>query len=197
MTASDRVNGLVLTGGRSRRMGRDKALLRHNGESKLERSVRLLQDELEQVFVSVRDDQSGDPDRARFPQIIDRYADLGPIAGILSAMDADSHSAWLVLACDLPNLDRATIRHLLNRRSKSQHFTAYRSSFDGLPEPLCAIYNPESRTVIDGFVAAGVHCPRKIMIRSDTCLLEQPSPGALDNINTPEELSRCVAGQTS
>jgi molybdopterin-guanine dinucleotide biosynthesis protein A len=178
-------------------MGTDKALLRRNGETQLGRAVRLLRDHLDEVFVSARNDQSAETERARYPQIIDRYSDLGPIAGILSAMDSDPQAAWLVVACDLPNLDGATIRWLLDSRSMSQPFTAYRSSFDALPEPLCAIYAPSSRSVIDAFVAAGIHCPRKIMIRSDTRLLDQPNPQALDNVNTPDDLSRSVAGASS
>ena len=117
-------------------------------------------------------------------------------AGILSAMDSEPQAAWLVVACDLPNLDNETIRYLLEQRSLTQPFTAYRSSSDSLPEPLCAIYNPSARPIVDEFVAAGIHCPRKIMLRSDTRLLEARNPKALDNINTPDDLSQHAAGLT-
>jgi molybdopterin-guanine dinucleotide biosynthesis protein A len=197
MQASDSLRGLVLAGGQSRRMGQDKALLRQNGQTQLGRAVGLLQDHLEQVFVSARDDQAGESERARYPLIVDRYTGLGPVAGILSAMDVEPTADWLVVACDLPNLDSATIRFLLDNCSASKPFTAYRSSFDGLPEPLCAVYAASSRAIIDEFVAKGLHCPRKILIRSDTHLLDQPNPRALDNINTPEDLSRSVAGLAS
>ncbi len=194
---TDHVLGLVLAGGQSRRMGRDKALLRLNGESQLDRAVRLLEQHVAGVFVSARADQANEPERARFPRIVDRYADLGPLAGILSAMDAEPEATWLVVACDLPNLDGETIRYLLAERSATQPFTAYRSSFDGLPEPLCAVYSASSRAILDEFVSAGVHCPRKIMMRSDTRLLDARNPRALDNINTPGELSQHAAGPVS
>ena len=190
MPANDRIHGLVLAGGHSRRMGRDKALLAQDGETQLARSVRLLRQELGEVYVSARAEQADEAERARFPQIIDRYEGLGPIAGILSAMDEDPAASWLVLACDLPNVDRATIRLLLEWRSAAQPFTAYRSSRDGLPEPLCAIYAAASRAIIERFVSEGVACPRKIMLHSDTLLLAQPRPDALDNINTPDDLAR-------
>ncbi len=197
MKTAEGICGLVLAGGKSRRMGQDKALLRHSGETQLALAVRLLQQHLERVFVSARAEQSAEPERARFSQIVDRYADLGPLAGILSAMDREPQTAWLVVACDLPNLDGETIRNLLDQRSATQPFTAYRSSVDGMPEPLCAIYNPAARRILDDFVAAGIQCPRKIMMRSDTRLLEARNPGALDNINTPDELSRHAAGLAS
>ena len=190
MSAGDQIQGLVLAGGQSRRMGRDKALLERGGRTQLDYSVELLRRHVERVFVSLRPDQTDDAERGRFEQIADRYSDIGPVAGILSAMDAFPDMSWLVLACDLPNVDDRTIEFLLRERSASQPFTAYSSHYDDLPEPLCAIYRPEARTVIDGFVAQGISCPRKILIRSDTRLLQLPDPSALDNVNTPEDLAR-------
>ena len=48
--------------------------------------------------------------------------------------------------------------------------------------------------IVDQFVGDGINCPRKILIRSDTELLEQPHPNALDNINTPEDLENSSIG---
>lgn len=189
MTTNDRAWGLVLSGGRSRRMGRDKALLERDGATQLTRAVQLLQRHVERAFVSVRPDQAGDPERRRFEQVVDRYTDIGPVAGILSAMEEHPDVAWLVLACDLPNVNDEIIVELLRQRSQ-QPFTAFRSSYDGLPEPLCALYRPEARAIVAGFVRDGVVCPRKILIRSDTRLLDLPDPSALDNVNTPEDLER-------
>ena len=169
-------------------MGSDKALMVRDGKSQLRRAVDLLAQYLPDVFVSVREDQSSDDERSRYPQIIDRYDNMGPIAGILSAMDEDPQSSWLVLACDLPNIDGETIARLIEFYSTDHPFMAYKSSHDGLPEPLCAIFAANSRSIIDSFVADGVICPRKMLIRSDTLLLEQPNPSALDNMNAPEDL---------
>jgi molybdopterin-guanine dinucleotide biosynthesis protein A len=59
-------------------MGRDKALLQRDGQSQLDYVAALLAAAVEQVFVSVRDDQSGDPERSRFNTIADRYDGIGP-----------------------------------------------------------------------------------------------------------------------
>ena len=189
MTAPEPVWGLVLAGGKSRRMGSDKALLRLDGETQLSRAVNLLREQVNRVFVSTRADQADDAERGRFEQVVDRYDDMGPVAGILSAMDAYSEVSWLVLACDLPNIDDATIAYLLQQCSADHPVTAYESVHDGLPEPLCAIYRPASRAVIDDFVEQGIICPRKMLINSATHLLAQPNPGALHNINSPEDLA--------
>jgi len=65
--------------------------------------------------------------------------------------------------------------------------TAYRSSFDGKPEPLCAIFEPRSREIIEQSLAGGQQCPRALLSHNDVELLELPNARALDNINTGEE----------
>jgi molybdopterin-guanine dinucleotide biosynthesis protein A len=189
MTAPETVWGLVLAGGKSRRMGSDKALLVQDGETQLSRAVALLAKHVDRVFVSTRADQAGDAERGKYEQIVDRHEDMGPVAGILSAMDSNSQVSWLILACDLPNIDDATITYLLAQCSADHPVSAFESVHDGLPEPLCAIYRPASRKIIDGFVEKGIICPRKMLIDSNTNLLTQPNPGALHNINSPEDLA--------
>jgi molybdopterin-guanine dinucleotide biosynthesis protein A len=189
---SRKLLGLVLAGGKSRRMGHDKALLLREGQSQLRYLASLLEQCTDRVFVSARPDQLDDPERGRFATIGDRYEGIGPIAGILSAMDEHPDADWLVVACDLPNIDAETLEHLITNRSAAQPFTAYLSTHDGLPEPLCAIYTAGSDAVLRGFVDDGIVCPRKMLINADTALLEQPNPAALDNINTPDDLADSV-----
>jgi molybdopterin-guanine dinucleotide biosynthesis protein A len=184
--------GLVLAGGRSTRMGRDKAALLYHGRTQLERALELLGAHVERVFVSVRADQVDDPARARFPRIVDRHEDLGPVAGIVAAQAEHPDVAWLVLAVDLPLLDSATLQHLISARRPERHATAYRSSHDGLPEPLCAIYEPASREPLAAYVAGGRLCPRKFLLQTDAALLDEPDPRALDNVNTPKEMGAAL-----
>ena len=179
--------GLVLAGGRSSRMQRDKATLSYQGQNQLDRAMQLLDACVEQAYVSVRAVQRSDPARARYPQVVDAQEGLGPIAGITAAQALMPDAAWLVLACDLPYLDAAVLAHLLGHRDPARCATAYRSSHDGLPEPLCAVYEPHSAPLILDYLSSGKSCPRKFLIRSDAHLLEQPDPRALDNINTPAE----------
>jgi len=189
--------GLVLAGGRSTRMRRDKAALAYQGRTQLERAMALLSAHVARAFVSVRADQGSDAVRARFAQISDAHENLGPIAGLLAAQAQHPEAAWLVLACDLPLLDEATLAHLLRARDPARTATAYRSSHDGVPEPLCAIYEPRSREPLAAYVAAGKQCPRKFLLGADTLLLDEPNPRALDNINTPEEYGSAMATLTA
>ena len=189
--------GLVLTGGQSARMGRDKASLTYHGRTQLEWAMDLIKPYVEKAFVSVRPGQN-DPVRARFEQIVDTREGLGPIAGIMAAQARFPDVAWLVLACDLPFLDDATLRYLLAQRDPARPATAFRSrnpnpKHDGLPEPLCTIFEPASREAILAHVASGKDCPRKFLINAGPRLLDQPNAQALDNVNTPEEYGSAMA----
>jgi molybdenum cofactor guanylyltransferase len=185
--------GLVLAGGRSTRMQRDKAALIYRRETQLDAAMRLLEGRVTRSFLSVRADQRAEPARARHPQIIDRTGVEGPMAGILAAFEEHPEAAWLVLACDLPFLDGATLEVLIRARAISADATAFRSSHDGLPEPLCAIYEPRARAGLLAQVAAGKSCPRKYLINADTALLAQPDPRALDNVNTLAEYAEAMS----
>lgn len=189
-----RIHGLVLAGGRSSRMRRDKAAIEFRaGETQLDAAMKLLQGRVARAFVSVRADQQNDAARSRHPHIVDRGDIEGPIAGISAAFASSADVAWLVLACDLPFVDAATLDYLLLARDPGFDATAFRSSHDGLPEPLCAIYEPSARAGINAQIAAGRNCPRKFLINAHTQLLEQPNPRALDNVNTVEEYERAMS----
>jgi molybdopterin-guanine dinucleotide biosynthesis protein A len=140
------------------------------------------------TFVSVRAEQREDAVRAKYPLITDRGGN-GPIAGIHAALEAHPKAAWLVIACDLPLLTESTLSDLIARRDATRIATAYKSSYDGLPEPLCAIWEPASRAVVATWIAAGKDCPRKVLINSEIRLLDAPDAHALDNVNTPQDLT--------
>ena len=188
------LHGLVLAGGRSTRMQRDKAAIEyHAGETQLEAAMKLLRPRVARAFVSVRADQRADGTRAAYPQIVDRGDVAGPIAGISAALAAHPDAAWLVLACDLPFLDARTLDTLLAQRDTNAEATAYKSTHDGLPEPLCAVYEPRAGAALAAYLAAGKNCPRKFLINARTRLLEQPNPRALDNVNTVAEYGAAMS----
>jgi len=179
--------GLVLAGGRSRRMQADKAAVAYGGRPQLAVAFDLLARHVRRAWVSVRADQAGEPLRAGYPQIVDGSAGRGPIAGIIAAQSQHPEAAWLVLACDLPRLDDGTLSALVARRDTTRLATAFLSRHDGLPEPLCAIYEPRSREAILSQVESGRDCPRKFLAEHDVLLLEPVTTAALDNANTPED----------
>lgn len=188
------LQGLVLAGGRSSRMQRDKATLAYRGgETQLDAAMKLVGARVTKTWLSVRADQTKEPARARYAQIVDRGGIEGPMAGISAAFEEHPDSAWLVLACDLPFLDAPTLDALIAGRAVDADATAFRSSHDGLPEPLCAIYEPRARVGIAAHLGAGRSCPRKFLIGARTHLLDQPNPRALDNVNTVAEYAQAMS----
>jgi molybdopterin-guanine dinucleotide biosynthesis protein A len=189
MPSSPPLYGLVLAGGLSTRMQRDKAALEYHGKPQLQWAFELLNEVCELTFVSVRPDQRSDPHRMRLPQVVDGTRGRGPIAGIAAAQAAYPDVAWLVVACDLPFLTVATLQTLIAQRDSSHIATAYRSAHDGLPEPLCAIWEPASRLHVSEWIDKGKDCPRKLLINSNAHIVEQRDRKSLDNVNTPAEFA--------
>lgn len=184
-----KLNGLVLAGGKSTRMGRPKDLLKWYGKEQRYYAADLLTTYCDEVFISCRQEQLNNLDIGYHP-LPDTFLNLGPLGGILSALRFNRNSAWLIVACDLPLLDRKTLEILINCRDPEKIATTYRSPYDGLPEPLITIWEPKSYPILLNFLGDDVTCPRKVLINSDILILDPHDPDVLMNVNTPEEAKK-------
>jgi molybdopterin-guanine dinucleotide biosynthesis protein A len=184
-----KIYGLVLAGGKSVRMGHDKSIIKWHGKEQRYYIADLLEKFCDEVYISCREEQVGEID-SRYKTITDKVDGKGPIVGILSAFETNNNVAWLVVACDLPLIDEATITYLIQNRDTDKVATTYKSPHDGLPEPLITIWEPYGREVLWSYKAEGYNCPRKALINSDTLVLEPLNADALINTNTPEEAER-------
>jgi len=182
------LNGLVLAGGKSQRMGKDKGLIEYHGKAQREYMADLLNGFCKTTFLSVRQGQS--ISTTNYPTIEDSFMGLGPFGAIASAFLKYPNHAWLVVACDLPLLDQTTLQHLVDHRNSSSIATAFNSPVNEFPEPLIAIWEPKSYPILLQFLAQGYSCPRKVLINSDVQLLDAPIGEKLMNVNHPEELEK-------
>jgi molybdopterin-guanine dinucleotide biosynthesis protein A len=187
------VYGLVLGGGRSERMGTDKAALEYHGKPQTRRCLELLAPFCDQAFVSCRAEQTGEGAFAGLPQIHDSFLGFGPLGGILSALRAHPGAAFLVVACDLPFLDADALRSLKAGRDSLKVATAFAGPQNGLPEPLCAIYEPRAYARALQLMGQGLDCPRKLILNSSAALLTPPDARALRNVNDPGEFREARA----
>jgi molybdenum cofactor guanylyltransferase len=182
------LNGLVLAGGKSLRMGQDKgAMVWHNNQTQREYVADLLHQYCSEVFISCRKEQVAEF-APSYPTLPDTFEELGPYGAILSAFRTQPNSAWLVVACDLPLLDATTLEQLVAGRNPSSIATTFESPFDGLPEPLITIWEPKSYPILLEFLAQGYSCPRKVLRNNSITLLHAQQPDALKNVNTPTEM---------
>ena len=178
------LQGLILTGGQSKRMGQDKALMRSGSRTQLEQSYDLLQAQLSSVYVSIKASQVNDPVRSQYRLIMDAQNCSGPMAGILSAHKTYPDCAWLVIACDMPFLNSETLMQLIKARDNAYDATVFSNPDDSLPEPLCAIYEPNALVrVASDPTRLPSNSARDLLRQSRIKMIEAKNPYALENTN--------------
>ena len=178
--------GLVLSGGRSLRMGQDKGAINYHGKAQREYEADLLNRMCAKTFISCRADQIDKID-SKYEPIVDSFLDLGPMGGILSAFRKHPDSAIFSLACDLPFIDEKDIEQLVQSRDISKVATCFLNNETQFPEPLITIWEPRAYTVLLDFLAQGYSCPRKVLINSDVHLINPISQKKIMNVNTESE----------
>jgi molybdopterin-guanine dinucleotide biosynthesis protein A len=187
------LRGLVLAGGQSLRMGADKAALLIDGRTLLARSVGLLTPLTTAVHVAIRPGQAGDELRAQFNVLLDAVSVPGPAGALVAAWQHDPVAAWLVLACDMPAMEHNALEALVARRDPERGATAWRNPDDGLPEPLCAIWEPATLARLAAVARQagnGLVSPRAVLAAADPLLLNPARPLSICSVNTPAELHR-------
>lgn len=182
------MNALILAGGFSKRMGRDKSLIeRPDGTRQIDHIAALAARFCDSVSLSVRDKDSLS---TGLPVIEDLHPGDGPVAA-LEAAAATCGGPLLVLGCDLFLLDSETISHLIAHRDPNRKATCFSNRIDGKAEPLCTIYETSALELAGKALADGQRCARHFLESLDPLMLDLPKPAALDNANTPGELDEC------
>ena len=176
------IQGLVVAGGKSLRMGTDKGLLDFHGKSQRNFSVELLENLNIKTFLSIRKEQN----IKNVDVIEDVFLGLGPFGAICSAFQHNPNTAWLVIATDLPFVDEKIIKLLLKKRNPSKVATAIQGDSKQFPEPLITIWEPKSYPILLNYLAQGISCPRKVLINNDVEIVKIDDD-FIRNINTPEE----------
>jgi molybdopterin-guanine dinucleotide biosynthesis protein A len=184
------LNGLVLAGGKSLRMGTDKGLLNwHHDQGQRYYTADLLKTMCSEVFISCRPDQVAEMDPG-YLTVRDICKDIGPFSGVLSAFQQKPNEAWLVIACDFPLLDLHSIHYLIGQRNKIAIATAYENPSDNKPEPLFCIWEPAVYPLLLADLEKGYCSLRKLLMNNSVQLIRPLNPVVLTNINTPEELQQ-------
>ncbi|MBU6374628.1 MAG: NTP transferase domain-containing protein [Bdellovibrionales bacterium] len=190
MTERRELYGLVLTGGRSRRMGSDKALIPYQGVPHALYLRELLRTFCAEVFLSARKAQWVGTPLEGAPLLEDVIEDVGPMGGLITALRFRPKANWVVLACDLPHVGSASIQDLIGSFDPQKMATCYANADEGFPEPLFAIYTPQALGVFENALQEGLRCPVKVLGRNDVRLIEAKNAGILSNANTPEDSKR-------
>lgn len=182
----------ILAGGRAERMGgRPKGLALVGGRRIVDRQVAALREVAGEVLLVV-----GDPSPYAGVEgvrvVLDHHPGLGPLAGIHAALWAAASDDVLIVGCDLPLLDRATLERVRDHAPGAQVVVP---RLQGRPQALHARWNKSARAAVEERLKAGELRLLELLNQLQTVFLDEESlpPTAkigLTNVNTPEDLAR-------
>ena len=191
MLRSD-ITGILLAGGKSSRMGQEKGLVGFRGKPLIQYGIELLSSFTDRIVIG-----SANPDYLAFgcEMIPDEVTGLGPAAG-LAAVLKKSATPWnIVLACDLPFLEREFIENLI---SAAPDYQAVVPMHNGNMEPLAALYHRNLGTIFEEAVANGNLALHKILHSChvnylETGLMMEKYPNLFINLNSMDQIDRFVS----
>jgi cyclic pyranopterin phosphate synthase len=182
--------GLVLTGGKSERMKKDKATLSYKGQPHARHIYQVLNKFCDSVYLSARPHQWVGTSIEDLPTISDREENQGPIGGILAAFETHPEANWIIVACDLVHFNEETVEKLLSHYDPNVVATCFKNTEKGFPEALCSLYTPKAQAVFKDALKNDIRCPVKVLRNSEIHLIEQTGKVNLANINTTEEFEQ-------
>ena len=156
ISRNQEICGIVLAGGKSSRLGQDKARVVINGQTLLERALLLAGEFCSRTYCVGRDTQAHG---IKAGWMLDEIPGIGPIGGITTALKT-LNSPCLVLACDLPRLDRFIVKRLIeyrNAHGRDKCVTTYYSDKTGFIEALVSIYEPQSLDLLTASINQGCY----------------------------------------
>jgi len=184
------VSGIILAGGRSSRMGRDKTLLLFKNETLIERTVRKLQNFVDEIIIA-----SNHTAKYNLPGIVevpDSYPGMGPLGGMHAGLMAAQHQHSFIVSADMPFFTEELARYLLERRAGCDVVVP---EIGNRLEPLCAVYSRNCIEPIEKCLQAGVSQVFRFYPDVRVCKIVESDLRQVGdikeifcNLNTPEDL---------
>jgi molybdopterin-guanine dinucleotide biosynthesis protein A len=191
--------GYILAGGKSSRMGSDKAFLELGGETFLARAFKVLESVCERrVKVVLNQNQTHFVDKIDVPYIFDVYANRGAAGGIHAALKDSKTEQTIILACDLPFVEKESIKTLVETAQTTPETVAavVPRQHDGRVQPLCAVYRtkiclPVVERLLEQETSVSMN---DFLSRIETLYTEIERPEKLFfNVNRPEDFQKIKA----
>ncbi|MEO9475997.1 MAG: molybdenum cofactor guanylyltransferase [Cyclobacteriaceae bacterium] len=182
------IKALVLIGGKSSRMGTDKYLLDIHGKPQYQHLYALLNSLGLETYISCSASQKASiPDVYR--KVVDIIPDIGPIGGLHSAMSFDNKSAWLVVACDLINVNVETISLLKDEWDGHHDVLCFKRRQSEFYETTLAIYSPRCEGQIQSFIQEEKFGMQKLLKTCKVKFLTINDESVLKNANARCDLN--------
>lgn len=197
--AGDSISGIVLAGGQSRRLGRDKAVEPINGQPLIQRVVERVRQVSCETVVVVADQERGDalPLDKEARIALDIYPGKGSLGGIFSGLSAAQEEWGVVVACDMPFLNLDLLRYMASWRGDVD---AVVPVLEGRPEPTHSIYakaclpHIEARLKANDLKISGFFDEVRVKyVNEDEIVKFDPEYLSFFNINSPADLDKALA----
>ncbi len=188
--------GIVLAGGKSSRLGQDKARLRFKGQDLLQRSVALLQKICPSTWVVGRDASAHGLDVS---WMLDDIPGIGPMGGIITALRR-LNASCLVISCDLPFLTDKMLARLVDARNRIGYrkpMTVFWDEASGFIESLVAVYESWSLELLESSFKKGCYQLSRAIGPAFRCHVpySEAEKKYFVNINYPEDI-KLLRGMT-
>ncbi len=186
------VTAFVLAGGKSTRMGREKARLELGGRTLLERALKLASSAAAETIIV-----GGRADFEAYGRVVeDVYPGQGPLGGIHAALEATSTEFNLILAVDTPFLEPRFLKYLVDQARESGAVVTLPRTADGF-HPLAAVYRRAFCETAERALREGRNKIDALFAEVETRILEAAdleklafAPAIFENLNTPEDVER-------
>lgn len=194
MLKPDKITGIILAGGKSSRMGKDKGTCSFNNKPLVEYAIEVLKPFCGELLLSANNIESYNkyaievvPDEIRF---------IGPLGGMFTCLKKSKTRHNIILSCDTPFISKELIKHIIvNIDSKSKIIAPLHQQ--NFIEPLCAYYSKDLIPIFEEYIHNKDYKLLKILssvelktLRIDNSL-DFFNPKLFNNLNTPEDLLKC------
>ena len=196
------LSGFVLAGGKSTRMGQDKAALTLNGRTLLEHALAALREVCHDVAILGRHELYG----ALGPVIEDVFSGCGPLGGIHAALANSKTHLNLVIAVDTPFLVPEFLSYLAERATASNAIVTT-PEIDDYTQPLCTVYSRDFLPIAEQALRQGNYKIVPLFPKDSTLVIKESelrqfafAADMFENLNTPEDLARArrrISGQST
>jgi molybdenum cofactor guanylyltransferase len=183
------MNGLVIAGGKSNRMGMDKAMVCYHGLPQYQYVYNLLQTHCSHVLVSTNTINAG----IDLPQLIDlpQHQHSGPIAALHTAFDYQC-TDWLVVAIDYPLLANTDIAALITTPNTGQDASVYFNQNTNFYEPFIGIYHASFFYYLQQAETNNILSVQQILQQANVCKVLPAKTISLVNANTPQDYQNII-----
>lgn len=191
------VTGVLLAGGKSRRMGADKRFLTVGERPLLERSCNVLSRIFERVCIVIAQDSP--PLEAQIPVLRDLIPSSGSLGGMYTGLQQASTPYIFLAACDMPFIHEGLVQYMVGEKDDVDIVLAY---WNGRPQPAHAVYNRNCQSVVEELIRSGdlklqrlLATPtlRVRLVTEDEIREVDPDGRSFLNVNTPSDLVRARA----